>query len=149
MPTLQKLRILLVDDHHMFRAGLKSLIEQKAEFDVVAEAASIGEAMIKMGESLPDIVIADLSIGRESGLELIAKVQRLAAQTRVVILSMHSTEALVGEALKRGAGAYLIKEAAPEELDIALHAVSRGETYLSPAVSTKMINRFVRPGGGA
>lgn len=136
--------ILLVDDHALVRAGIKSLIDQLEGFVVVAEAAGIAEAMAKLSEIKPDVMITDIDMGHDSGLDLAAKVKQQLPQVKVMILSMHSSEALVSEALKLGASAYLLKEAAPAELQIALAAITRGETFLSPAVSTKMINRFVR-----
>lgn len=138
-------RILLIDDHSLVRAGIKSLIDRIEGFEVVAEASSVAEAMSRLLEAAPDIVITDLSIGMDNGLDLVRKVRQMSDRTKLMILSMHSSEALVSEALKLGASAYLLKEAAPGELEIALRAVWRGDNFLSPAVSTKMIRRFMRP----
>jgi len=143
--TNEKTKILLVDDHALVRAGLKSLINQLDKFVVIAEASNIASAMVKLGESAPDIVVTDIDMGSDNGLDLIRKLKKQLSNVPIVILSMHSSEELVSEALQLGASAYLIKEAAPEELEIALSAVMRGETFMSPSVSTKIINRFVRP----
>jgi len=145
MTNNAKTKILLVDDHALVRAGLKSLIDQFDNFFVVAEASNIASAMVKLGESAPDIVVTDIDMGSDNGLDLIKKIKKQLPNVAVVILSMHSSEELVSEALQLGASAYLVKEAAPEELGMALSAVVRGGTFLSPSVSTKMINRFVRP----
>jgi len=142
---MKTFEILLVDDHALVRAGIRSLIDQIPGFTVVAEASSVAEAMKKLKETSPDIVITDIDMGSDNGLDLARRVKKQAPEIMVIILSMHSSEALVSEALKLGATAYLVKEAAPAELEIALSAITRGETFLSPAVSTKMINRFVRP----
>jgi len=143
--TNEKTKILLVDDHALVRAGLKSLINQLDKFVVIAEASNIASAMVKLGESAPDIVVTDIDMGSDNGLDLIRKLKKQLSNVPIVILSMHSSEELVSEALQLGASAYLLKEAAPEELEIALSAVMRGETFMSPSVSTKIINRFVRP----
>ncbi len=138
-------RILLVDDHALVRAGICSLIEQLNGFTVIAESANVAGALRQLQESPVDIVITDLDMGAENGLELVKKIGQYYPHIPVIVLSMHSSEEFVSEALRYGASAYLLKEAAPEELSIALGAISRGQTFLSPAVSTKMINRFVRP----
>ena len=141
---MQEYRILLVDDHALVRAGIKNLIDQLECFTVTAEASGVAEAMSKLCAVQPDIVITDIDMGDDSGLDLAARVKLQAPDVKVMILSMHSSEALVSEALQLGASAYLLKDAAPAELQIALSAITSGETFMSPAVSTKMINRFVR-----
>ena len=138
-------RVLLVDDHVLVRAGIKNLIEAIKGYSVVAEASNISAAMMALETSTPDIVITDIDMGMDNGIDLIGKIKNHSPTAAIIILSMHSSADLVSNALQTGASAYLLKEAAPEELGIALDAVTRGETFLSPAVSTKMINRFVRP----
>ncbi|MEA5097396.1 MAG: response regulator transcription factor [Burkholderiaceae bacterium] len=143
---MKAFNILLVDDHALVRAGIKSLIDQIDGFVVTDEASNVDEAMCKVSEApLPDIVITDISMGSGNGLDLVGKLKQLAPDIKVMILSMHTSEALVSEALKLGVSAYLPKEAVPAELPVALYAVACGETFLSPAVSTKIIDRFVRP----
>lgn len=142
---MNKFKLMLVDDHALVRAGIKSLIDHLDGFVVVAEASGIAEAMGKLANPVPDIVITDIDMGIDNGLDLVRKIKKQMPEALVVILSMHSSEALVSEALQLGASAYLLKEAVPAELEIALRAVTHGETFLSPAVATKMINRFVRP----
>lgn len=139
-----KATILLVDDHVLVRAGIRSLIDRLDAFCVVAEASDPGAAMRVLALSVPDIVLTDIAMGPYSGLDLVRDLKRQFPQVATIILSMHASEEMVTEALRQGASAYLLKESAPVELEIALNAVSRHETYLSPAVSTKMIERFVR-----
>jgi DNA-binding NarL/FixJ family response regulator len=139
-----KAKILLVDDHALVRAGIRNLIDRLDGFTVIAEASNIASAMGRLAEAVPDIVVTDLDMGADNGLDLVRKLKAQLPNVVVVILSMHSSEELVTEALQLGASAYLLKEAAPEELGMALTAVMNGETFMSPAVSTKMINRFVR-----
>ncbi|MFK3737214.1 response regulator [Massilia sp. TN1-12] len=139
------MNVILVDDHALVRAGISNLINQIDGFRVVGEASTNAEALELVRQHRPDVLVADITIGEQSGLDLLAPAMEASPATRVVILSMHASEELVAEALQRGASAYLVKESAPGELSIALQAVVRGDNYLSPAVSKKMIDRFVRP----
>lgn len=140
----RKATILLVDDHVLVRAGIRSLIDQLENFAVVAEASDPAAAMRVLAQAVPDIVLTDIAMGAGSGLDLVRELKQQFPQVATIILSMHASEEMVTEALRQGASAYLLKESAPVELEIALNAVVRQETYLSPAVSTKMIERFVR-----
>lgn len=139
------MNVILVDDHALVRAGISNLINQIDRFTVVGEASNNADALDLVQQHRPDVLVADITIGEQSGLDLLGPVAQLSPDTRVIILSMHASEELVAEALQRGACAYLLKESAPGELNIALEAVVRGDSYLSPAVSKKMIDRFVRP----
>ena len=141
---MKKIRVLLTDDHVLVRAGIRSLVDQLQDFNVIAEASDPDEALLKLEKCVPDILVTDIALGLHNGLDLVRGLQGRFPNMAIVILSMHSSEELVAEALQLGAAAYLLKEAAPAELEIALRAVARGETYLSPPVSTKMIERFVR-----
>jgi len=146
---MNNFNILLVDDHLLVRNGIKRMIEHIDGFAVVAESANVTDAMEKVNKSMPDIVITDIGLNTGSGLDLVRKVKTGFPDIKLIILSMHSSEELVSEALKLGASAYLLKESAPAELEIALSAVSQGETYLSPVVSTKVIKQFVAPATAA
>jgi DNA-binding NarL/FixJ family response regulator len=137
--------VLLVDDHVLVRAGIRSLIDRLSDFIVIAEASNPDDALEQLARAVPDIVLTDITMGSHSGLDLVRVLQQRFPDVAVIMLTMHASEEMVTEALRLGASAYLLKEAAPAELDIALRAVARNETYLSPAVSTKMIERFVRP----
>ncbi|KFI08401.1 response regulator transcription factor [Massilia sp. BSC265] len=143
------MNVILVDDHALVRAGISNLINQIDGFRVVGEASTNTEALELVRQHRPEVLVADITIGEQSGLDLLAPAMEASPGTRVIILSMHASEELVAEALQRGAAAYLLKESAPGELDIALQAVARGDSYLSPAVSKKMIDRFVRPKSAA
>jgi DNA-binding NarL/FixJ family response regulator len=136
--------VMLVDDHALVRAGIRSLIDRLSGFIVMAEASNPDEALDQLARAVPDIVLTDITMGAHSGLDLLRVLQQRFPSVGVIVLSMHASEELATEALRLGASAYLLKDAAPAELDIALRAVARNETYLSPAVSTKMIERFVR-----
>jgi len=137
--------VVLVDDHALVRAGISNLINQIDGFIVVGEASTRRDAMELVRQLRPHIVVADITLGEESGLDLLEPIRLASPKTGVIVLSMHASEELVAEALRRGAASYLLKESAPSELEIALQAVGRGDSYLSPSVSKKMIERFVRP----
>jgi len=137
--------VVLVDDHALVRAGISNLINQIDGFIVVGEASTRRDAMELVRQLRPHIVVADITLGEESGLDLLEPIRLASPMTGVIVLSMHASEELVAEALRRGAASYLLKESAPSELEIALQAVGRGDSYLSPSVSKKMIERFVRP----
>lgn len=140
---MSKTTILLVDDHVLVRAGIRSLIDQLDNYAVIAEASDPDEAMLCVARQIPDIVLTDITMGKHSGLDLVRELRQQFPQVGTIILSMHASEEVVTEALRRGASAYLLKESAPAELEIALNAIVRKTKYLSPTVSTKMIERFV------
>ena len=136
-------RVLLADDHILVRAGLRKLLESIAGFEVVGEADD-GLAPLALVEQLqPDLVMMDIGMPGLNGIDATARVMKGWPKTRVVILSMHQSEEYVRQALRHGAAAYLLKDAAPLELEQALAAVMRGETYLSPAVSKGVLNDYV------
>jgi DNA-binding NarL/FixJ family response regulator len=141
----QRKKVVLVDDHALVRAGVGHLINGVNGFTVAGEASNHRDALALVRDLRPEVVIADITLGEESGLDLVEPIRAESPETCVVILSMHASEELVAEALRLGASAYLLKESAPAELDIALNAVVRGDSYLSPTVSRKLIDRFVRP----
>jgi DNA-binding NarL/FixJ family response regulator len=139
------MNVVLVDDHALVRAGICNLINQIDDFTVVGEASNILDAMELVRQVRPQVVVADITLGEESGLDLVPQILADSPKTRVVILSMHASEELVAEALRRGASAYLLKESAPAELEIAIRAAARDENYLSPSASKKMVDRFLKP----
>ncbi len=141
---MKPIRVLLADDHILVRAGLRKLLESIPNLEVVGEVND-GLALLTMVEQLhPDMVLMDIAMPGLNGLEATARVVKAWPDTRVVILSMHQSEEYVRQALRNGAAAYLLKDAAPAELDIAIKAVQRNETYLSPAVSKGVVSDYVQ-----
>ena len=136
-------RVLLADDHTLVRAGLRKLLESIAGFEVVGEADDGLALLTLVQQQQPDLVLMDIGMPGLNGLEATARVMKDWPMTRVVILSMHQNEEDVRQALRHGAAAYLLKDAAPLELEQALQAVLRGDTYLSPAVSRGVLNDYV------
>jgi DNA-binding NarL/FixJ family response regulator len=145
---MTKTRVLLADDHRLVRAGLRALIEELGDYEVVAEADDGREAVQLALEHQPDIAVLDLTMAGMNGLDATARIARECPGTRIVILSMHATEHYVLEALCSGALAYVVKDCAIDELEQALRLVSRGESYLSPAISRHVIGGLTRMARG-
>jgi DNA-binding NarL/FixJ family response regulator len=144
------LRVLLVDDHALVRAGMRSLLREIPGVEVVAEAAEGAAALELAARERPDVVLMDIAMKGMGGLEAAARLRESAPGVKVVILSMHAGEEYVLQALRAGAAAYLIKDSATAELELALRSVMRGETYLSPAISRQVVEGYVRRvGAGA
>ncbi len=141
---MKRARVLLADDHTLVRAGLRKLLESMPDFEVVGEVGD-GLALLDLADQLqPDLVLMDIAMPGINGLEATARLLKVRPDIRVLILSMHQNEEYVRQALRHGAVAYLLKDAAPMELEMALTAVLRGETYLSPAVSRGVLSDYVQ-----
>jgi DNA-binding NarL/FixJ family response regulator len=140
---MKSIRILLADDHTLVRAGIRSLVQALPGIQVVAEAGDGREALSLIETHQPDVALLDIAMPGLNGLEVAAQVADNFPYVRVMILSMHATEEYVLRALRAGASGYLLKDADTAELELAIKAVTRGETYLSPAVS-KHVTEYVR-----
>ena len=141
------IRVLLADDHSLVRAGIRSLLGAMAEVQVVGEAASGEEALELAARQQPDVVLMDIAMKGITGLEAAARMRETQPAVRVVILSMHSGEEYVLQALRAGAAGYLLKDAATGELELALRSVMRGESWLSPAVSRQVVEGYAQRSG--
>lgn len=146
---MKGLRILLADDHTLVRAGIRSLLEKISGVEVVGEASDGREALGLVPQLKPDILLSDIAMQGLGGLVLAAQVKREYPAVKVLLLSMHANEEYVVQALKSGVSGYLLKDAVSAELELALAAVGRGETYLSPAISRRVIEAYVARTGGA
>lgn len=138
-------RIVLIDDHHLVRAGLKALIECLPDYEVVAEGSDGSEGLSLVEEYRPDILITDIAMGRVSGLEMLPEVKSRFPELAVIVLSMHASRDFVLRALRAGASAYLLKDAAEVELELALQSVSAGHRYMSPKVSKDVLDTVLDP----
>jgi two-component system response regulator NreC len=132
-------RVIIVDDHTLVRAGLSRLLQSFADVDVVAEASDARQALDMALLHRPDLVLMDLSLPGRSGLDAMSDVLAAVPRTRVVIMSMHDDPAHVRDALDRGATGFVVKDAAPLELELALRAAAAGQLFLSPQISAQMI----------
>lgn len=137
------MNVLIADDHTMFRAGLRSLLERIAGVTIAGETGDGREALEMIDKQRPDVAILDITMPGLSGLEVAARARRESPYTRIVILSMHAGEAYVAQALRAGVQGYLLKDSAAAELELALRSVMRGETYLSPAISRHVVEGFL------
>jgi DNA-binding NarL/FixJ family response regulator len=140
---MKTIRVLLADDHTLVRAGLRKLLEAIPHIEVVGEAAD-GLGLLALAEQLqPELVLMDIAMPGLNGLEATARLRQTSPQIQVLILSMHQNDEYVKQALRHGASAYLLKDAAPTELDIALKSVLQGGIYLSAAVSKGVMSDYV------
>jgi DNA-binding NarL/FixJ family response regulator len=143
------IRVLIADDHTLVRAGIRGLLQRLPDVEVVGEAGE-GQEALRLAEVLqPDVVLMDIGMPGLNGLEAAARLATLGTTIRVIILSMHTAEEYVLRALRAGCAGYLLKGAAVSELEVAVRAVARGETYLSPAVSKQVVDDYVGRTGGA
>lgn len=136
------MKVLLADDHRLVRAGLRALLDASPGIDVVAEACDGDEAWRMIQELRPDAALLDIAMPKQSGLAVLQQVNAAKLPTRVLLLSMYDNDEYVAEAVRAGAGGYLIKDAAVEELGLALDALRNGDVYLSPAISRKLAQAF-------
>jgi DNA-binding NarL/FixJ family response regulator len=136
-------RVLLVDDHALVRAGLRSLLQTIPGIEVVGEAGDGIEALAQIEAQRPQLVLMDIAMGGMNGLQALAVVRERHPEVKVLILSMHASEEYVLQAMRSGAAGYLLKDAATAELELALASVLRGETYLSPRVSRQVVEGYV------
>lgn len=139
----QPTRIVLADDHPILRGGLKVLLQEQAEFAVVGEAGDGLEALRAVERLQPDVIVVDITMPGLNGLDVARQIGQLSPATRVVILSMHSTDAFVAEALRNGASAYIVKDSTLEDLVQAVRTVMAGKRFLSPSVSELLIDKYL------
>lgn len=140
---MNKTRILLAEDHTLVRAGIRSLLGRLERMEVVAEASDGREAVRLARQHKPDLVLMDIAMSGLNGLEATRRIRAAAPEVRVLILSMHANEQYVQQALKAGASGYLLKDAATEELDLAVQAALRDQTYLSPRISRHLVDGYL------
>jgi DNA-binding NarL/FixJ family response regulator len=141
-----KRRVLIVDDHVLLRAGLRSLLSQDPHIEVVGEAGDGREAIQLTGTLAPHLVLMDLTMPGTNGIETIAEIKRRYPGVRIIVLSMHRADEYIHESLKAGADSYLLKDSSQDDLRLAIRSVLNGKTYLSPDISSKVVASCL--GGG-
>jgi len=141
-----KIRVLMIDDHRLFLAGLEDILAREDDFEVAGVAGSCQEGMALALEKRPDVIILDLAMPETSGVEAARILSEALPGVRMAALTMHLDRQMVFEALKSGMTGYILKEATPEEFLFALRVIARGETWLSPKVATLVAKDFVRQG---
>jgi two-component system response regulator NreC len=135
-------KILLVDDHAMFRAGIKALLEAEGRMEVIGEASSGDEAVDKVRQLKPDVVVMDLSMPGSNGLEATRRIAALELDTKVLVLTVHAEEEYLVPVVEAGASGYLTKTSADNDLIEAIKVVARGEVYLPPKATTLLLQRY-------
>ncbi|MDX2185102.1 MAG: response regulator transcription factor [Gemmatimonadaceae bacterium] len=137
----QKIRVMLVDDHHLVRAGIRSVLALETDLDVVAEAGSIAEAEAALPSAAPDVVVLDLSLPDASGVAGLGRIRTAAPGAKVIILSMHDDPEYARQAVRAGASGYLLKDDAGTDLRSAVRAAVLGGTFFSPPVARALAER--------
>ncbi len=140
------LRILVADDHHVVRTGLRTLLETERGWQVCAEAANGREAVEKAGELKPDVAVLDIGMPLLNGVEATRQIRKLSPKTEVLILTMHDSEVLIQEVLKAGARGYILKDDADRNLIAAVDALRQHKPYLSSRLS-EVFSKTVRSAG--
>lgn len=138
------IRILIADDHTMFRQGLKEILERKGGFQVVGEARDGSEALRLIQQEQPDIALLDITMPGIDGIAVARRIVALGLSTRVVMLTMHRDDRLLMESLRAGANAYLLKDAEASELIETLRAVHRGEARIPPTAAAQVLDELRR-----
>lgn len=141
---MANLRILLADDHTLVRNGLRKILQERKDWEVVAETGSGRDAVREALALAPDVAILDVSMPLLTGIEATRQIVRRLPDVRVLILSMHNNEAYIIQALEAGAKGYLLKDSADKELIQAVEAMAAGKSFFSPAVSKVMLDDYVR-----
>lgn len=139
-----KKRICLAEDHTILREGLRMLLSQDPELEVVCEVHDGLELIRRCREPEADLILLDLSMPRVGGLEAIREIKRRVPQSKILVLTVHDVEEYIHAALRAGADGYLLKDATQAELRIAIHSVLMGKIYLSPSVSAKVVKGYLQ-----
>jgi DNA-binding NarL/FixJ family response regulator len=142
----EKRRILIVEDHTLLRAGLRALLLQDPDIEIVGEANNGRDAVQAVGLLAPHLVLMDLSMPGMNGIEAIMDIKRRYPGTRVLVLTIHKTDEYIHESLRAGADGYILKDATHDELRIAVRSVLNGKIYLSPDISSKVLNGYLGTG---
>jgi len=141
---MEKIRVLLADDHALVRSGLIKLLEPHKDIAIVGEAED-GEEAIRFAKQLhPDVVVIDLSMPKVNGIEAAKTLRRDCPETRVLVLTMHENEEYVYQIFRSGAGGYILKNAGRDEIAAAIRAVAKGDRFFSPRVSEIMVEGYLR-----
>lgn len=141
---MDKIKVLIVDDHSMFRAGIKALLDTQEDIQAIGEASDGKEALSKAKELKPEVVLMDIAMPGLGGLKSTSLLKEELPEVEILTLTMHDTEEYFFEMLKAGASGYILKESPPSELFNAIREVARGNVYISPAMARKFVNDYLK-----
>lgn len=141
---MRKIKVLLAEDHTIVRKGIRSLLDGEPDIEVVGEAADGHEAVEKVEQLSPDIVLMDITMPRLNGLDATRQIKKQFPQVKVLVLTMYTNEEYILQLLQAGASGYLVKQSAPAELLSAIQAAYQGDSFLSPAISKTIIEEYLR-----
>ncbi len=142
MAAVEPIRVLVVDDHALFRRGLEMVLAQESDIEVVGEAGDGAEAVEKAADLLPDVVLMDVRMPRRSGIEACTAIKDVTPTTRIIMLTISDEENDLYDAIKAGATGYLLKEISIDEVATAIRAVAGGQSLISPAMASKLLTEF-------
>lgn len=145
---MSKIRVLLTDDHTLFRQGIRTLLAAESDIEVIGEAGNAAQAISLARETRPDLVLMDIGMAGLSSFEATRQIRKERPETRVVFLSMYDDEDYIAECVDMGANGYILKESPAEQLITAIREVSRGGSYLSPRILSRLVEGFRNNGRG-
>ncbi|MEW6189365.1 MAG: response regulator transcription factor [Actinomycetota bacterium] len=141
---MRGLKVLIVDDHNLFRKGLRKILELEKDISTIGEAANASEAVQKSKELCPDVVLMDITMPEIDGIQATKLIKAVSPITNIIILSMHHDDQHLFQAIKAGAKGYVLKEASVEELVESIKATVRGESLLNPLLARRILDEFAK-----
>jgi two-component system NarL family response regulator len=138
----EPIRVLVVDDHALFRRGLQMVLEQEEDIEVVGEAGDGAEAVERAADSMPDIVLMDVRMPKRGGIDACTAIKDAVPSAKIIMLTISDEEADLYDAIKAGASGYLLKEISIEEVAAAIRAVNEGQSLISPSMASKLLTEF-------
>ncbi len=141
-PTRERLRVLIADDHALFRRGLEMVLESEPDIEVVGEAHDGDEAVERATELMPDVILMDVRMPRRSGIEATQKIKEQLPHVKILVLTNSDEEADLYDSIKAGASGYLLKEISSEEVADSIRSVVQGHSRISPAMASKLLSEF-------
>ncbi|HEX8002596.1 MAG TPA: response regulator transcription factor [Mycobacteriales bacterium] len=140
--TGEPIRVLVVDDHALFRRGLQMVLEQEDDIEVVGEAGDGAEAVERAADAMPDIVLMDVRMPKRGGIDACTAIKDAVPSAKIIMLTISDEEADLYDAIKAGASGYLLKEISIEEVAAAIRAVNEGQSLISPSMASKLLTEF-------
>lgn len=141
---MNKIRVFLADDHLILREGIRLLLEKVPDIEMVGEAGEGGEAVAKVEQLVPDVVLMDITMPGLNGLEATRQIKQKNPQVKVLILTMHETDQYLSQMLRAGASGYVVKTTATSELISAVRAVHQGDVYLYPSIARMLVDDYLQ-----